>query len=79
MGPEAPELDRPLEGGDEGARPVGGLHGAQLGEVGGQGGHPPGRRPLDEVLGDRTRGRTNAFSAAVLGRTARAGTGRAPP
>ena len=38
------------------ARVVGRLHGAQLGEVGGQGGHASGGRPLDEGLGHRAEG-----------------------
>ena len=65
MGPEAAEGDRPLEGGEEFVSAVGGFHGAELTEVGGQGGHAAGGGPFDEALGHRTEGAERQFGGCL--------------
>ena len=77
-GPEPAELDRPPEGGHEGLFAVGRLHGAQLGEVAARVVTPRAAAPLMNASATGPRAQ-NACSAGVLGRTARAGSGRGPP
>jgi len=78
VGAEAAELNSTFEGGDDDVFAMSGLHRRQLVEVAGEGGDARRGSGLDEALGDWARAQ-NAFSAVVLGRTARWAGILAPP
>ena len=78
VGPEPPEGDGPFEGGEEHLFAVGGLQRASSSRSPASEVMPRAAAPLMKASAAGPRAQ-KAFSAAVLGRTARVGMGRGPP